>query len=110
METLRDMEGLKRGDGARAVVHGLYRSIARPLRGFAPNRPKDHAILELEDGARIFLEAFDSGAARRSADERVRFEGKQVRVQGIVHAVMPAKGESPLAPCVSQIEQIEEAP
>jgi hypothetical protein len=33
-----------------------------------------------------------------------------VRAQGRLHEVMPAKGESPLAPCISQIESLEEEP
>ena len=110
MESVREMKGLRRSDGARAIVHGLYRSVARPMRGGAPDRPKDHAVLELEDGTQVFVEAFDSAAARRGAAERARFDGKQVRAQGRLHEVMPAKGESPLAPCISQIESIEEEP
>ena len=109
MEIAHTQQDIERLDGEHAVVIGRYCAVERPIKGIVKKpRPKDHALLELEDGADVFLEPFDSPASQRPTSELSQFDGKRVRVTGIAHKVMPAKGASPLAPCVSEITQIRD--
>lgn len=109
MEIVRTAEELKRQDGQQAEVEGRYCAVERPMRGVAQKpRPKDHALLVLDDGAHVYLEPFDSPASRRQETELKQFDGKRVRVSGTAYFRMPARGESPLAPCVAAIGQIRE--
>lgn len=71
--------------------------------------PKDHAVLRLDDGTRVYLEALDSRKSRRSATELKRFNGRRVYVRGKAHKQMPARGASLIAPCLSEISEIREA-
>jgi len=109
MAVVRAMDDLVRHDGERAIVAGRYRCVERPIRGIVrERRPADHAVIDLKDGTKVFLEPFDSGEGLRPEAERARFEGKTVQVHGIVHKRMPARGQSPLAPCISDITRIRE--
>jgi hypothetical protein len=109
MELVHTQQDVVRLNGQHAEVAGRYRALEQPIRGTVKKpRPKDHAVLELDDGAVVYLEPFDSPAARRPVDEPARFDGKRVRVTGIVYKVMPARGESPMAPCVAEITQIRQ--
>lgn len=103
------MEDLIRHDGERVEAVGRYRCVARPIRGVVTKPgPADHAAIDLDDGTRVFLEPLDSDRATRPAAERARFDGKTVRVHGIARKRMPARGEGPLAPCLSDITEISE--
>jgi hypothetical protein len=68
--------------------------------------PKDQALLKLEDGTRVYLEALDSPKSQRQSKELQRFDGKRVRVRGVVHAIMPSRGQGLLEPCISDVAQI----
>ena len=109
MEIVRSAEELKQRDGQRAEVEGRYCAVERPMRGIARKpRPKDHALLLLDDGAHVYLEPFDSAASQRPESELRQFDGKRVRVAGIAYFRMPARGESPLGPCIAEIAEIRE--
>ena len=109
MDIVRSIQELKRRDGQQAEVAGRYCAVERPMRGTVRKpRPKDHALLLLDDGAQVYLEPFDSPASRRPESELLEFDGKRVRVTGIAYQRMPARGESPLAACIAEITQIRE--
>ena len=109
MDIARTKEDILRLNGERATVIGRYRAVERPMRGIVrKERPKDHALLSLSDGVQVYLEAFESPASRRPEDELRRFDGKVVAVEGTVFKFMPASGESPIAPCVSDISDVRE--
>jgi hypothetical protein len=109
MDIVRTQQELIQMNGQPAVVAGRYRAVERPIKGIVRQpRPKDHALLQLEDGAQVYLEPFDSPASQRPATELHRFDGKLVQITGIAYKRMPARGESPLAPCVAEITQIRE--
>ena len=61
---MRSAEELKRRDGQEAEIVGRYCAVERPVRGVVRKpRPKDHALLMLDDGAQVYLEPFDSPAS-----------------------------------------------
>lgn len=106
---VRTMGELEAVDGRLAVVHGRYRALPMPVKGAAPRpRPADRAVIVLADDAELWLEPYDSPAAERQAAERERFDGRPVRVSGTVYSVMPARGQSLIAPCISDVRDIEE--
>lgn len=110
MDIARVKEDIVRLNGKRAAVMGRYRAVERPMRGIVRTpRPKDHALLSLSDNVHVYLEAFDSPASQRSEDELLKFDGKIVLVTGTIFKVMPARGESPIAPCVADITEIRGA-
>lgn len=107
MASIRTMEDLIRHTGERGDAVGRYRSVERPIPGFVTKpRPADHAVIDLEDGTKVFLEPLDSRKGLRSKAERARFEGKLVRVRGIAHRIMPSRGQSLAAPCMADITDI----
>lgn len=110
LDHIRSAGDIARSDGKRVVATGVYREASRPVRG-AANRtdPKDRATLLLADGTVLWLEALDSPKSQRAETERTKFAGKRVSVRGIAHRVMPSHGESLVAPCISDIEDISDA-
>jgi len=109
MEIVRTAEELKRRDGQQAEVAGRYCAVERPMKGTVRKpRPRNHAVLVLDDGAHVYLEPFESPASQRPESELTQFDGKRVRVTGIAFHRMPARGESPVGPCVADITQIQE--
>lgn len=62
----------------------------------------------LTDTTRVYLEPFDSDQSQRPSSELQAFDHKRVRVRGTLHAQMPSRGESLIAPCIAGVEQIEE--
>ena len=107
MKIVRTGEELKNCDGQVAEMAGVYRAVERPVKGIVTKpRPKDHAVLLLADGAQVYLEPFESSASTRPAAELRAFDGQPVRVTGTAHHRMPARGESPLGPCISGITEI----
>jgi len=111
LEIARTKTDVARLDGRRAVAVGYYRAIPRPVKGATSETgPTDRAVLELDDGARVYLEPLDSLQSVRPADERESFDGRRVRVQGVLHARMPSQGQSLIAPCITGIENVAEEP
>jgi hypothetical protein len=106
---VRTREELTRASGSPVVVHGRYEARPVPVRGTAPPPlPIDRAVVLLGDGTSVWLEPLHEPASLRPADERDRFDGVAVRVRGIAHELMPYIGESPLAPCLSGVHDLEE--
>jgi hypothetical protein len=80
-----------------------------PVRGVpARPRPADRAVILLDDRTEVWVEPYDVPAAERPAAERDRFDGRSVRARGTAHRTMPAAGESLVAPCLSDVREIEE--
>ena len=91
---VRTREELIAASGSSVVAHGRYEARPVPVRGIdPPSHPIDRAVLVLEDGVPVWLE---------------RFDGATVCVRGTAHERMPAQGESPLAPCLSGVHDLEE--
>jgi hypothetical protein len=106
---VRTREELVAASGSPVVLHGRYQARPRPIRGtLPPSGPADRAVIVLDDGLAVWLEPLDEAASVRPAAERERFDGAAAQARGVVHEVMPARGESPLAPCLSGIEALEE--
>ncbi len=106
---VRTREELIAGSGSPVVVHGRYEARSVPVRGIAPPpRPVDRAVVVLGDGLAVWIEPLDRPESVRTPDERDRFDGVTVRVRGIAHELMPYEGESPLAPCLSGVRDLEE--
>ncbi len=98
---------LDRFDRRRVTVVGVYRAITQPIKGaHQRDAEKDRAVLQLDDGTEIFLEPLDSLQSRRAAAETREFDGKRVCVEGTAHALMPARGESLVAPCLVEVTSI----
>jgi len=103
-------EDLTRLDGQAVVAIGEYEAVVRPVKGKVTKElPKDHALLHLGDGTRVYLEPLDSKKSRRPKSELMQFNGKRVRVYGTAHTQMPARGASLIAPCLSEISEVREA-
>ncbi len=106
---VRTKEDVNRLDGQSVVAIGRYEAIAKPMKGKVKKElPKDHAVLRLSDGTRVYLEALDSRRSRRPQAELDQFNGRQVYVAGIAHQQMPARGAGLIAPCLSEISEIRE--
>lgn len=109
MEVVRTLGDVARLDQRRVVLAGVYRAVERPVKGAMLNpRPRDHALIELADAGGVYLEPLDSPAAKRAPDEIKRFDGKRVSVSGIIHKIMPARGQGLLAPCLSEATRLVE--
>jgi hypothetical protein len=102
-------EDIAAADGRAVEVVGVYRGIPVPTKGPRRDddtRPKEYAIIMLDGGGSVYLEPFATRAAIRSEEERSRFDGRKVRVTGTLHKIMPATGQSLLAPCVAGVRAI----
>jgi len=107
--TVRRRSDLAEHDGKRVVVLGRYRSLAAPRKGPPePNAPRDHAVIVLADGTEVFLEPLHSSKAERPPEERRQLEGKNVRVSGTAHKIMPSRGASLISPCIGEVVSIVE--
>lgn len=98
---------IKRHDRSLVIAEGRYHAIARPRKG-GPEEGAAHelAVIVLDDETRVHLEPLDSENAVRSREERRRWDGKPVRVTGVIHAIMPSHGQSLVAPCLSEVRGI----
>jgi hypothetical protein len=98
-------------EGADVTVIGIYETVEMPSKvPSSPSnpRPKDYARIILADGGVVYLEPYNTPAARRPEGERRQFDLKRVRVAGRIHRSMPARGESLISPCLSEIVEIVE--
>lgn len=109
-EPLTTGAAVKAADGARVRVAGVYRAVPRPIKGQPkPGAPAEHALLELDDGVRLWLEPNDRPEAIRAAEERARCDGRRVTATGVAHRIMPSAGAGLLAPCLSDVENVAAA-
>ena len=108
-DDVRTREDLVRADGRQVTIHGRYEAIRKPIPGGAHiERPKDHATVVLTDGTVVFLEPLYADAATRPAEELTRYEGAQVKARGNIYKIMPARGGSLIAPCLAEVQDVEE--
>jgi hypothetical protein len=97
-------------DGRRVEAAGTYRAIPMPKKGLVvADERKSHAVLELNDGKRMYLEAFGVEQAMRPEDELRRFDGHRVAIVGVAHMIMPSPRAGLVAPCLSEVESVIEA-
>lgn len=108
LERKRDIAAL---DGQRVLARGVYRARPMPVKGGGHlARPSDRALLELADGTQVWLEALDTPQSQRPGEELRRCADRAVRVTGRLHAVMPARGQGLLAPCLAEVDSVELEP
>jgi hypothetical protein len=107
LHEVHNMADTVRLDESLCAVIGEYRAVPRPVRGNIAS-PQDYAVVVLADATEVFLGVFGTPEAERGAEERQRFAGRRVQVIGTIHHRMPASGQSPLAPCVSNIVSVKE--
>jgi hypothetical protein len=94
----------------RVEAAGIYRAIPMPKKGpAAADEKKSHAFLELNDGKRVYLEAFGVARATRPEEELQHFDGRRVTIVGVAHMIMPSPGAGLVAPCLSEVESVVEA-
>ncbi|MEO1208791.1 MAG: hypothetical protein AAFX78_04530 [Cyanobacteria bacterium J06638_20] len=106
---VRTQEDLSRFHGQQVVAIGRYTALARPTKGVGRKAlPKDRAVIQLDDGTRVYLEPLDSPNSQRSSKEIQLFDRKPVRVRGIAYKLMPSKGQSLIAPCIGKVIDIRE--
>ena len=104
------LDALVARDGLLVTACGRYRAIAEPRQGPPdPDAPRDRGVIILADGTEVFIEPMDSPAARRSHEERERFDGKRVCMTGIARKIMPAQGQSLIDPCIEHVSGITSA-
>jgi len=105
------MADISAHDGKAVVVWGEYRAIPMPIKGGeAPGTKLSHGLLLLEDGTEVFLETYNTPQSIRSPDERRHLNHKQVAVHGIVHRLMPVRGQGLMEPSINNIQAIVELP
>ena len=108
---VRSRGDIARLDRQHVVAHGIYRVRPLPVKGDDGSaRPHDRALLELADGAEVWLEPLDTPQSQRPASELQHYADRPVQVTGTLHAVMPARGQSLLASCIAAIIAVEGAP
>jgi hypothetical protein len=94
------------------IVEGTYQAIPIPRKGTEPaenERPKECAQIVLRDGTSVYLEAYNAEAFKRPEEELIRYDGKSVRVQGLLYLVMPSAGQSLAAPSVSYARILDDS-
>lgn len=107
---VKTKEDLDRFNEQAVIAVGRYEAIPRPVKGqLKKEMPRDHALIHLDDGTEVFLEALDSRKSRRREAELTRFNGRRVYVHGTAHKQMLSRGASVIAPCLSDVSDIREA-
>lgn len=104
---VRSTADIKRYNRTFVVAEGRYEGIARPRKGgAAADAPRELGSVVLDDDTRVYLEPMDSEIAVRPPEERRQWDGKQVKVAGVIHSIMPSRGQSLIAPCLSDVQSI----
>lgn len=102
-----DGAAFSRANKTRVTITGTYVAVPSPRKGPpARDEPRDHALVELPDGTKIYLEAFGTPAAVRPAAETERFDARTVLVTGTAWRIMPSPGAAPLAPCLTDVTDL----
>jgi len=108
---LERSDAIVRLDGQSVVARGIYRARPMPVKGGTPaGRPADRAALELADGVDVWLEPLDTPQSHRPDDELRRCADHLVQVSGTLHALMPARGQGLMAPCLADAGTVERVP
>jgi len=89
-ETLHDVTTRS---GQRALLIGTYREVDLRMRQRPPAVYDGHVAIGLRDGADVLLEPSWSERSIRSAEERSRYAGVVVEVNGVVHDRTPPPPE-----------------
>jgi hypothetical protein len=91
-------------------VEGVYeQQDVRMMRVDPEELFEGHAAIVLDDGTRVYLYPQQDPEARRSPEERERFEHRRVRVTGLLFATNPGPGAVIQAPLLADISSIEPA-
>jgi len=93
------------------AVEGVYEQQDVRMRPVDPGeqRFEGHVALVLDDGTHVYLYPQQEPEARRSEEERGRFEHRRVRATGLLFATNPGPGTVIDAPCLADISLIEPA-
>ena len=89
---------VKRLDGARVRLHGVYKRTVvskRHAKRGEPTPPPDldtpGTVVIRSEGAGVMLEVYYNAEGMRSAEESKQFHGKRVEVVGVLHQATPTQ-------------------
>jgi hypothetical protein len=103
-------EEVRQNVSTYVVVEGVYEQQDVRMRPPTPEPLYEgHVALVLDDGTKVYLNKQQDPEARRSAEERERFEHRRVRVTGLLFATNPGPGTVIDAPLLADISAIEPA-
>jgi hypothetical protein len=118
----KDYEEIKRLDGKRVTITGVYRpAFVRKQIGPLPEtdpegNPASTVSLDTAEKQRFMLEIYYSARGKRAPEEIQRFSGMKVRVTGTMHARTPSQSDegggelqTMISPYIGEIERIEAA-
>jgi hypothetical protein len=103
-------------DGKRVTLTGVYqRTAVRKGPRDAADDKKAHTVhIRCDGGVSVMLEVYYAPSGARSDEEIARFQGKRVKVTGVLRArtpeqVMPGGqiAQTMIGPCIVSIESIE---
>jgi hypothetical protein len=109
-------EQVKSLDGKRVTLTGVYqRTAVRKGPRDAADDQKAHTVqIRCDGGVGVMLEVYYAPSGARSDEEIARFQGKRVKVTGVLRArtpeqVMPGGqiAQTMIGPCIVSIESIE---
>lgn len=101
-------DDVRRNVSTYVVVEGIYEQQDVRMRPPTPEPLYEgHVALTLNDGARVYLFPQQTPEARRSPEERERFDHRRVRATGLLFATNPGPGAVIDAPCLADISSIE---
>ena len=98
---------MKRRGVERCTKARRYQAIEmpskRPARGPVP---REYAQILLRDGTRVLVESYNTPAAERPRAEIEAHDGREVWLTGVVHQVVPSRGQAPEMPGILEVESI----
>jgi hypothetical protein len=110
LPTVAAQADIKAHAGERVVVVGTYRQLDVRMMEIPPPEYVGHASVTLSDGTLVLLEPIWAEAAIRSEEERSAFDGKRVRVTGVLHSRAPEPPEpdaTMINPAISPVERVD---
>jgi hypothetical protein len=96
-------------DGARVRLIGAYVQIDARMAAIPPPRHLGHVAIRLDDGTLVSLLPVWSFDALRPETEIASFEGRDVEVIGVLHAIAPREphgGACPVSPAITDVGAI----
>jgi hypothetical protein len=111
-----NFEQVKALDGKRVTLTGVYQrtAVRKGPRDSADDQKARTVQIRCDGGVGVMLEVYYTPSGARSDEEIKRFQGKRVKVTGVLRArtpeqVMPGGqiAQTMIGPCIVSIESIE---